>query len=304
MGRIEDMQLFVRVVDAGSISAAADQLGVAKSGVSRRLAALERRLGVRLLSRTTRRSSLTEAGRTYYRGATQLIGNVEELETLTSGSDAPLEGPLRVAVPLSFGLGHLTPAIADFVDLHPGVRFQLDFSDRLVDLVGQGIDIAVRIADLADSSLQARRLCPIRLVWCASPGYLARHGTPRRPGDLADHRILHYDIGAGPSMRLLADDGAEHPVTVQPWMIANNGDFLLDLAISGHGLNLSPTFIARPALDAGALTTVLDDYHSPPLNAWAVYPRNRYLPPRARAFIDFLAERFGDVPPWDRSAGA
>jgi DNA-binding transcriptional LysR family regulator len=167
MSAFDEMNTFVRVVEAGTISGAAEQLGLAKSGVSRRLADLENRLGVRLINRTTRRSSLTEAGRNYYRGAVGLLADVAELDALVADSECLLEGRLRLAAPLSFGLGHLTPAIEEFVRSHPGVVIDVDFSDHQVDLVAQGVDLAIRIAELRDSSLKARRICPIRLMLCA-----------------------------------------------------------------------------------------------------------------------------------------
>lgn len=296
MNPFDEMQHFVRIVEAGSISAAAEQLGVAKSGVSRRLAELEKRLGSRLLNRTTRRSSLTEEGRSYYEGAVRLLSNLGELESLVANSQTALEGRLKIAAPLSFGLAHLTPAIEAFARAHPGVRIDVDFSDRLVDLVAQNFDLAVRIAELGDSSLRARRLCPIRLILCASPLYLERHGLPASPADLGDDQVLHYDIGGGAAMRL----GGERVAAVRPRFTANNGDFLRDMAIAGHGVVLTPTFIVWQALARGELVPLLADFWPPPLNAYAVYPQGRYLPRRARVFIDFLASRFGEDPYWDQ----
>jgi DNA-binding transcriptional LysR family regulator len=300
MTAFDEMNSFVRVVEAGSISKAAEQLGMAKSGVSRRLADLESRLGVRLMNRTTRRSSLTDAGRTYYEGAVKLLSDVAELDAVVADSEASLEGRLRLAAPLSFGLCHLAPAIEEFVEAHPAVLIDIDFSDRQVDLVAQGVDLAIRIAELRDSSLKARHICPIRLMLCASPAYLERHGTPRNPDDLAGHRILHYDIGGGSVLRLADGRGGEQQVHVEPQLVANNGDFLCDMAISGHGIILTPTFIAWQALATGELQALMSDYWPPPLNAYAVYPQTRYLSRRARSFIDFLAERFGTNPYWDQ----
>lgn len=304
MAQLEDMQNFVRVVEAGSISKAAEQQGIAKSGVSRRLTELETRLGVRLLNRTTRRSSLTAAGRAYYEGAVKLIGDVAELNAQTSGSEAALEGSLRVAAPLSFGLGHLSPAIDEFMRSYPALTVHIDFSDRHVDLVAQGADLALRIADLPDSSLKARKLCPIRLMLCASPDYLRVHGEPRSLEELASHRILHYDSGLGRALRLEDAAGRQHLVTARPRLVANNGDFLRDMAVAGHGIILAPTFIAWRALEAGKLRPLLCDYWPRSLSAWAVYPQTRYLSRRARLFIDFLAERFGGKPYWDEHAAA
>ncbi|MCW8871376.1 MAG: LysR family transcriptional regulator [Xanthomonadales bacterium] len=300
MTAFDEMSSFVRVVEAGSISKAAEQLGMAKSGVSRRLADLESRLGVRLLNRTTRRSSLTDAGRTYYEGAVKLLSDVAELDAVVADSEASLKGRLRLAAPLSFGLCHLTPAIEEFMKAHPEVMIDLDFSDRQVDLVAQGIDLAVRIAELRDSSLKARRICPIRFMLCASPAYLEHHGTPRTPEGLAKHHVLHYDIGGGPVLRLADGRGGEQQLHVKPQLVANNGDFLCDMAIAGHGIILTPTFIAWQAVAMGELMPLMRDWWPPPLNAYAVYPQTRYLSRRARGFIDFLAERFGENPYWDQ----
>lgn len=299
MDAFDEMSTFVRVVEAGGISQASAQLGVAKSGVSRRLAELETRLGVRLLNRTTRRSSLTEAGRSYYEGALRLLSDVAELDALVTGSEAALEGRLRLAAPLSFGLAHLAPAIEEFTRIHPEVLFDIDFSDRQVDLVAQGVDLAIRIAELRDSSLKARRICPIRRMLCASPGYLERHGMPQSPEDLLRHDVLHYDIGAGPLLRLADGRGGERVLPLRPRLVANNGDFLRDMAVAGHGIVLSPSFIVWQAVAAGKLVPVMRHSWPAPLNAYAVYPLSRYLPRRARILIDFLTQRFGDHPYWD-----
>jgi len=300
MDAFEEMQHFVRIVEAGSITKAAEQLGLAKSGVSRRLAELETRLGVRLLNRTTRRSSLTEAGRSYYEGAVKLLSDVAELDAQVADSEASLQGSLKLAAPLSFGLGHLAPAIEEFIRSHPAVRIDIDFSDRQIDLVGQGVDLAIRIAELRDSSLKARRICPVRLMLCASPAYLERHGSPRTATDLAKHQVLHYDIGGGPVLRLADGRDGEQPLHIKPALVANNGDFLRDMAIAGHGIILTPSFIAWQAVAMGELVPILQALWPPPLNAYAVYPQSRYLSRRARAFIDFLTERFGENPYWDQ----
>ena len=299
MSHLEEMKSFVRVVEAGSISKAAEQLGIAKSGVSRRLSELEKRLGVKLINRTTRRSSLTDAGQAYYRGAVRLLGDVAELDASVAESDRALGGTLRLAVPLTFGLSHLAPAIDEFLALHAGLDVDVDFSDRRIDLVEQGVELAIRIAELDDSSLQARRICPIRLVLCASPGYLDTHGVPRHPRDLDGHRILRYDAGGNPALKLRDGDGVIHTVSARTRIVANNGDFLRDMAAAGHGICSTPTFIAWEALRASELVPVLADLEQPSPNAWAVYPRNRYLSRRARAFIDFLVDRFGEQPYWD-----
>jgi len=299
MGQLEDMRIFVRIVEAGGVGKAADQLSMAKSGVSRSLASLENRLGVQLINRTTRRISLTGAGHEYYQAAVKIIGDISELDALTSNAKTALQGQLRLAVPLSFGLCHLSAAIDDFVREYPGLTFNIDFSDRLVNLVEQGADLAIRITALKDSSLRARRICPIHLKLCASPAYLEAHGTPAAPDDLKHHAMLGYNIGSGTALKLVDGQANEHVIQISSRMVANNGDFLLDMALAGHGIVLLPTFIAWRSLATGDLVPLLETFPPAPLNAWAVYPQTRYLSQRARAFIDFLAERFGDKPYWD-----
>jgi DNA-binding transcriptional LysR family regulator len=300
MDRISEMQTFIRVVEAGSISKAAEQLAMAKSGVSRRLAELESRLGVRLMNRTTRRSSLTEAGQSYYKGAVKLLADISELDAATADTDALLAGVLRLAVPLSFGLCHLSPAIDEFLRLNPGLNINVDFSDRHIDLVEKGVDLAIRIADLGDSTLRARRICPIRIMLCASPEYLQKKGTPKVPADLKSHRILQYDVGAGNTLRLEDRQGRVHNVPTHPHIVANNGDFLRDMAMAGHGITLTPSFIAWEAVAAGHLVPVMAEYCPRQLSAYAVYPPTRYLSRRSRVFIDFLVEKFGEKPYWDQ----
>lgn len=189
MGQLEDMQVFIRVVEAGSISKAAEQLGIAKSAVSRRLAYMESRLGVRLLNRTTRISSLTEAGNRFYQRSKKITDDVSELNALTNQSNSTLEGTINIAAPLSFGISHLAPAIDDFIKLHPELSININFSDQQLNLIEEGIDLAVRIADLKDSSLIARKISPIKTLVCASPAYLQKHGTPKNASDLNHHAL-------------------------------------------------------------------------------------------------------------------
>ena len=301
MGQLEDMQAFVRVVEAGSISHAADQLGVTKSAVSRRLSELEARLGTTLLKRTTRSSSLTDAGQRYYERSLIVIDDVAELNAITAGNDNALSGTLRLAAPLSFGLSHLSPAIDIFARKHPDLTIRINFSDRQIDLVQEGVDLAFRIAELKDSSLKARKITSIKLMLCASPDYLKRQGSPQTPENLKKHQLLNYDSsGSVLPWRLLDSKGQEHIVHPEAKIIANNGNFLRDMSIAGHGIFISPTFISWEALAKGKLVQVLPDYRIPSINAYAVYPQTRYLPQRARSFIDFLVRRFGENPYWDQ----
>ncbi len=300
MDRFDALQTFIRVVDAGSFSLAAERMNTAKSAVSRRVADLEAHLGVRLLNRTTRSLSLTESGRTLYQRALRLVADLEEVEATLSTQATALKGSLRIAAPLSFGLLHLSPAINDFAARHPEVRLFIDFNDRIVDLVEEGFDLAVRIARLADSSLIARKLTPIREVVCASPGYLQRHGTPSTPRELEGHVCLRYTNIPDSPWQYRAPDGSRGAVKLDAWLEANNGDYLRDAAIAGFGVIRQPTFIVYQAIEAGDLVPLLVDYAWSDINAYAVYPSARHLSRRVRAFVEFLQSRFGDEPYWDR----
>jgi DNA-binding transcriptional LysR family regulator len=301
MDRFADMQIYVSVVESGTISAAAERLNLAKSAVSRRLAELEARLGVSLIHRTTRRLNLTESGRAYYTRCVAILADVEEAESAVSQAHRALKGSLKVALPLAFGLLHLAPLIQAFMTLHPDVRFELDFNDRQIDLMQEGFDLAVRIATLEDSSLIARRLAPIRHVVCASPGYLARHGTPRAAADLAQHVCLAYSNVRDPGLWNYHDpEGEPGQVRVPVRLSASSGEFLLRAAVAGEGLVQLPTFYVHEALRTGQLVQLLADHAWPELAAYAVYPPTRHLSSRARALIDFLAERLAGDPHWDR----
>lgn len=301
MARLEDMETFVRVVEAGSISAAAEHMGIAKSAVSRRIAGLEERLGAQLFRRTTRRLNLTDTASDFYARCIRILADIEEAEHAVADAHGTLRGRLRVAVPLSFGLLHLGPAIDDFMQAHPEVEFDLDFNDRQVDLLAEGVDVALRIADLPDSSLVARRLAPIQVMVCASPEYLEQHGVPRTPQELAQHACLTYSNLPDPEIwRYHGLDGKPASVRVPSRLQANNGDFMCRAAVAGHGITRQPTFILYRAIERGLLVPILRDYAWPGINAYTVYPRTRHLSRRVRAFVDFLAGRFAGVPYWDK----
>ncbi|MDZ7593785.1 MAG: LysR family transcriptional regulator [Thiobacillus sp.] len=301
MDRFADMQMLVSVVEGGSISAAAERLHLAKSAVSRRLAELETRLGVSLIHRTTRRLNLTDSGRAYYDRSVAILADLEEAEAAVSQAHQALKGRLKVALPHSFGLLHLAPLIQEFMTQHSEVRFELDFNDRQIDLMQEGFDLAIRIATLADSSLIARRLAPIHHAACASPDYLARHGTPRTAAELAQHVCLAYSNLNDPGLwSYRGPDGLPGTVRVPVRLAASSGDFLLRAAIAGEGLILFPTFYLHEALCSGRLVPVLADYTWPELAAYAVYPPTRHLSSRVRAFIDFLADRLAGESYWDR----
>ena len=301
MGQLEDMHIFLRVVETGSITKAAEQMNVAKSAVSKRLALLEHKLGIKLINRTTRMSSITEAGQHYYQRSKLILDEVEELNSQTSSSKRALEGTLNIAVPLSFGLTHLAPALDLFLQQHTDLKLNINFSDQKIDIVEQGVDLAFRIGQLDSSSMQARKIAQINHVLCASSEYLKLHGTPKHPDDLKQHNMLKYASSDQSGMKLLSKEGKEHVVHIEPHFIANNGDFLKALAESNHGITYLPTFIVWQSLAKKSLVPVLQDYQLQSMHAYAIYPANRHLPLKVRSLIDFLVERFGDKPYWDQS---
>jgi len=301
MDRFENMNIFNRVVETGSISGAAERAGVAKSVVSRRLKELEAHLGVELFHRTTRRMNLTDTGRAFYKQSVRILEDVMEAELATSQVHSTLRGGLKVALPSTFGLMHMGPAINEFLLLHPEIEFDLDFNDRSVDLMQEGFDLAIRIAKLPDSSLIARRLAPIRHIACASPGYLDKHGIPETPSDLVDHHCLTYNLLADNDKWFFQDtNGTSITTKIHPYLQASSGEFLRSAAKDNLGVIQLPSFIVYKEIEQGTLLPILNKYQRNDLNAYAIYPQTRHLSQRVRAFIDFLLHRFEDVPYWDQ----
>jgi DNA-binding transcriptional LysR family regulator len=300
MHRFEDLQAFVAVVEAGSFTAAADRLGMAKSAVSRRMSSLEERLGVQLLQRTTRRLHLTDTGRSFYERSARILADLDEAEAAVHQEHGELRGRLRLALPLSFGIRHMCRPIAEFARQHPKVMFDMDLNDRRVDLVQEGADIALRIGQLSDSSLIARRLFDAHTVVCASPAYVEHYGSPHIPEDLQDHRCLVYGNLSDPARWVARDrNGAEHRVDVNAVLTATSGDFLSQLAARGLGIAMQPTFVAGELIKSGDLVPLLTDFEWPTAPAYAVYPPTRHLSFRVRTFIDYLVEYFAGTPYWD-----
>jgi DNA-binding transcriptional LysR family regulator len=293
---ISDREVFLAVVRANGFSRAARLLEMTPAAVSRRVGALERRLGVRLLQRTTRRVKLTAEGARYHEQLGRLLGELRVLEQeLTSSADEP-SGELRVVAPMSFGQRRLAPLVATFARHYPGVRLTLLLEDRETDLIGEGIDVAVRIAYPSDSSLIGRRIAEVPRYACAAPSYLAAHGTPAMPQDLARHACLHYNvISEREEWRFSGPDG-EQAVSMRGVFCSNNGDVLAEAAIQGLGITLLPDFIVAEALEAGRLVRILQDYERPPLSLSVVYPSREHLPAATRRFVDFLVESLGDPP--------
>ena len=300
MDRFENMETFIKVVDAGSMSAAADRMGVAKSAVSRRLKELEGHLGVELFHRTTRRLNLTDTGRTFYQQAVRILEDVLEAELATTQAHGELQGSLKIALPMSFGIMHMGPAINDFLQEHPKIEFDLDFNDREVDLIQEGFDLAIRIANLPDSSLIARRLAPIQQVVFASPDYLDHYGTPKSPDELQHHQCLAYSlINDYKTWRFQDNNSQEIKISITPHLKARVGEFLRDAAVNRQGISVLTTFIVYKEIESGALVPVLTDYIPNPISAYAIYPQTRHLSQRVRQFVDFLVKRFEGVPYWD-----
>jgi DNA-binding transcriptional LysR family regulator len=287
---IASLETFVAVVDAGGFSRAAERLETTTGAVSRRIAALEQRLGLRLINRTTRQINLTEAGERYYQDVSAILQALGDAEDRVSHlSDSP-SGDLRVAAPMSFAVRALAPLLPAFHRLYPELRLSLDLNDRMIDIVAAGVDLALRIGPLEDSSLVARRIAEFERVFCAAPAYLNRRGRPRTPADLSRHACLHYNnLGLREEWTLTGEDG-DIAVDVAGPLCANNGDLLRRAALAGMGICSLPTFIVAEDLAAGRLERVLADYHTPRLPLAAIWPSRRFVPAKVRVFVDFLVE--------------
>ncbi|BCL74864.1 LysR family transcriptional regulator [Jeongeupia sp. HS-3] len=299
MDRFAAMQVFTAVVDAGSFVRAAERLAQSTTAVSRQLAELEAHLGVRLLQRTTRTMSLTEAGRLYYEQCVSLLAELLEAEAAVSHASRIASGVLRVNAPVSFAVRHLAPLLPQFRAQQPQVGIELTVNDRVVDLVDEGFDLALRISRQAlASTLIARPLAPIHVAVCASPAYLARFGTPASPRDLGRHQCLGYSY----TDRGMSWEFAGTPpqnIEVNGFLRANNGDVLVEAAIAGAGIIAQPSFLVGDALRDGRLVRILATHPLPQYTAWAVYPSRRFLSAKVRSFVDFLGAAWGEVPPWD-----
>lgn len=296
MDRLEDMRTFVAIAEDG-VTGAAQRLRLAPSAVSRRLKDLEMRLGTDLMTRTTRQMTLTDAGRDFLSDCARILEDVTAAEArVRDGSMAPT-GVIRIAAPLSFGISHIQPILNRFMARCPGVQIEIDLDDRRVDIQRERYDLAIRIGELEDSSLQARKLARFRLLAVASPTFVDSHGRPDQLSDLADMPALCYSAPSRPEIWVGADkNGRRKSVKVSARMISNNGDILRDAAIAGLGAALLPEFIAGRALAEGRLMTILEQYTWRSLDVYAIRPARQYLPQRVRNLIDYLAaELAGDV---------
>lgn len=302
MNDLEGMAVFAEVVEAKSFTSAAARLAMSKAAVSKKIARLEERLGARLLNRTTRRLSLTEIGAAFYERCARIVAEAEEAELAVTHLHATPRGTLRVDAPHNFGTRYLARLLPDFMARYPDLAIEFTFNDRFVDLLDEGIDLAIRIAHLPDSSLIARKLAESRRVVCAAPEYWARHGHPSEPAELADHNCLGYSyLATRNEWRFTGPDGV-FTVRISGTLTSNSGDVLRQAAIGGLGVVFTPVFMACEDLRAGRLEPVLAAYEDEPQGIYAIYPHNRLLSAKVRAYVDFLVEAF-DPAPWQGRPG-
>ena len=289
MDRLDAMQMFIRVAELGSFSAAALQSGVARSVVTRQVAALEAHLGTKLMARSTRRLSLTSAGTAYLEKCRVILNLIEAAETGIAEERQSPRGPIRIGLPLSFGLKRLGPLLLDFARRYPEVSLDMDYTDRRVNLIEEGIDLSIRITARLEPGDVARRIGSSHLLVVAAPDYLARHGTPRHPDELAHHECLGYTAGGSQAWSFVVD-GQTRNVAVRSRINAGNGDVLAEAAALGMGIACQPDFIVDSFIASGRVRTILDDFPAPELGIYVVLPGNRHVPHRVRVLMDFLAE--------------
>jgi DNA-binding transcriptional LysR family regulator len=302
MDKLEAMNVLAKVVASGSFAEAARKLGVTRSAISKAITQLEEDLGVRLLDRTTRRVTPTEAGLAYYERCLAIMAQIAETEAQISRLHDEPKGVLKVNAPMTFGTLFLGPAIADFMQRYGDLKVELTLTDRMIDPLEEGVDVTVRIGAMVDSSLIARRVSAVKMLLVASPGYLARHGTPQTPADLTSHSCLHYGHSTTVPRWTLTQDGVPITVPVSACLSSNNGDALRDAAIAGVGIARLPSFIVGCDVAEGRLVSVLEEYAPQDLMIHALYAPNRFLAAKTRVFIDFLVERFAK-PGWDGLRG-
>ena len=308
LDRITDIVAFVRVSDARSFTIAAEQLGVSRSAVGKCVTRLEDQLGVRLLHRTTRNVTPTDEGEAFYERCVRILADLEDAELAMAKRSERPRGRLRLDLPVSFGRLHVLPMLHRFMETWPEIAVNVTFTDRYVDLIDEGVDLAIRIGGENDSRLVARTLAPHRRVTCATPDYLAAHGTPQTPADLADHSCLaftHAGRSAEWRFKTRPDDGSDDPVAdkcavpVRGRFCASNAEALRDAALAGYGIGQLATFLVGDDLRAGRLIPVLEAYATPGPPIRVVYPTGRHLSPKVRKFVDLLAQEWHPQPPWD-----
>ncbi|SHO56197.1 LysR family transcriptional regulator [Vibrio quintilis] len=299
MDKLETMKAFLAVVQEGSFSKASEKLNLSPQLVSKYVSWLEDKLKTRLLNRTTRKVSVTEAGRAYFERCQQILIDLEETENSLTNLEQHVSGTLTISAPMSFGTRHLARLLVDFQRLYPDVNIDLQLTDTKVDIVDQGIDVALRIGYLKNSTLIAKKITPIRLAICASPEYLKQYGEPSTPDELANHYYLKYTYSEDNFVfsqfnRQSAGLRLKHTIT------ANNGDLLMNAAVHGGGIIIQPTFITGEAIARGKLKRILPGYEPSSLNMYAVYAHRKFLASKVRSFVDFVVQYYGEVPYWDQ----
>ena len=296
MDKYQEMRVFTAVVDAASFVGAGDALNMSKAAVSRHVSDLEQRLGVRLMHRTTRMLSLTPEGELFLARSREILASIEASEAELSTRSVTASGLLKISVPVSFGIRHLAPLWSEFLANHPQVTLDVQLADRVIDLMDEGFDLAVRIARLPDSSLISRQLASTRLVLCAAPSYLKRRGTPAHPSELAQHDVMGYSLMAmGDQWQFTGPDG---PVSakVRPRMWTNNGDSCVAASLAGAGIQLQPTFLIDQELASGQLVEIMPQFRSVELGIYAVYPSRKFVLPKMRALVEFLSAQLVHAP--------
>jgi DNA-binding transcriptional LysR family regulator len=300
MDRFDSLQAFVRVAETGSFAAAARQLGLTTSAVSKRVTQLEACLGVRLLQRTTRHVRVTDLGSLFYERAVEIVTLLDDaIGTVQHGQATPA-GLLRLSSPTSFGMLHVAPALGDFHAQYPALTLEILLHDRVVNPVEEGFDVCLQDAGPRPGSMVERRLFPLRRVVCAAPQYLATHGTPRVPHEVTHHACIQYSYLESGSVWHFDSPAGPIPVPIDPILRTNNGHIMLDAAVQGQGIAVLPTFLAAHDLHRGALVVLLPDFPFPALTLSAVYPRRKQVPAKVKLLLDFLVARFGTEPVWDR----
>ena len=290
MDRFEAMNVFCKVVELGSFAAAAERLNISTSATSRMVSQLEALLNARLLNRTTRRISLTEDGRGYYERSLQLLTDLDEAEELVGSASVALRGTLRLTAPVSLGVWHLAPAIAEFSQLHPQLKFDISLSDQQSDLVEEGLDLAIRVGALGSQNMVARPIGQARLMACAAQDYLNARGTPLTPAELTSHQCLTYAYASESHVWTFVKDGEKLPIRVSGAIHANNGLLLRELAAQGMGITIAPDFILQVGVNEGRLVEILQDWTPPPLTIYAAYPSRKHLSAKVRGFANFLQD--------------
>lgn len=289
---VDELEIFVAVVEEQGFSAAATRLETTPAAISRRIKALEQRLGVRLLQRTTRKIQLTESGELYFREVSRLLGDLQAVERQLEEVTHQPAGDLKVVAPMSFGQRRLAPVLTQFAATHPKLRLSLKLEDRETDIVAEGFDLAVRIAYPADSSYVSRPIAAIPRYLCASPGYLSRHGTPQAPRDLLNHHCLHYNLITERDEWTFSGADGEETIAIRGVFCCNNGDVLAEAAMNGLGIALLPDFIIDQALADGRLVRILQGRERSPLTLSVLYPSRHFVPAKTRLLIEHIAESF------------